>query len=665
MKDLYVILAFHAHELLWDLPETILTYLDEENPMKESFLSENYLKKRKGEGRDIYSLCSRLGDTLDAPMCVEYTNELLIQIKDVMPEVFERLKQDYRRGRLYPIYGHAHHTHASLLCREEITQEIVWNSQYLHNHMKVPYPKYNGLFPPEDSLVYAKMKAVADANVDYVIFPHLDKLKAPFEIVGKGDYVYQPFIIRTPLKNIIALPRNFPISQEIWRPITKMKRDDVKSQGYLLGEFPVFNNEYLSGTREAYPIDMEQGVQMYKEVLCRELANAPDMGLLLYVQDLELMDFGDIALEIMEKAWQDVLQADGDQYKVHFVTPDVYIDEVVARAGLDKLPEVKFDRISWAPEIRLILRTDGHYPPLGVTDIGPYDTRKTGIYEHPHIFWENGKYYCGIFDTLLENFNITTNVPVSMERLGETGYDLAQESLNSQAVLYLRIMKRACNWGWRPTEGRQKRPCLLGYLLGGILLQKLRDYPLHSTLGRQFKEIDSRNFVGLCETLKVFIDNRLNYLRYGLNLYAREKGADLRVAYSLFDTIEQWKEMALQKAEGLYFVNQQGLAEIDKLIILLMEYSKGVYMATDHIQRIWSESPDANYLVDKMYHYLYNVYPPMFPSMIEAIDSMKETEIKEYFSPGMGTSPQQRRSRPEKTPVPLETEEHEPHYDLH
>jgi hypothetical protein len=663
MKNLYVILAFHAHELLWDLPETLLTYIDEKNPMKKSFLSENYLKKRKGEGRDIYSLCSRLGDTLDAPLCVEYTNELLIQIKDVMPEVFERLKQDYRRGRLYPIYGHAHHTHASLLRQEEITQEIVWNSQYLHNHLEVPYPKYNGLFPPEDSLVYDKMKAVADANVDYVIFPHLDQQKAPFEMVGKGDYVYQPFLIRTPLKNIIALPRNFPISQEIWRPITKMKRDDVKSQGYLLGEFPVFNNEYLSEEREAYPIDIEQGVQMYKEVLRREMATAPDRGLLLYIQDLELMDFGDIALEIMEKAWRDILQADGAQYKVHFVTPDVYIDEVVTRVGLDKLPEVKFDRISWAPEIRLILRTDGHYPPLGVTAIGPYDTRKTGIYEHPHIFWENGKYYCGIFDTLLENFNITTNVPVSVERLGETGYDLARESLNSQAVLYLRIMKRACNWGWRPTEGRQKRPCLLGYLLGEILLRKLRDYPRYSTLGRQFKEIDSRNFVGLCETLKVFIDNRLNYLRYGLNQYGQEKEADLRVAYSLFDTIEQWKKMALQKAGELYLRNQQGLAELDKLIILLMEYSKGVYMATDYIQKIWWEVPDANYLVAKMYHYLYNVYPPLFPSMIETIDAMKETEVKEYFS--LGASPQQPWPRSEKTPVPIETEEHQQHYDLH
>jgi len=651
MKNLYVILAFHAHELLWDLPETLLTYLDEENPMKKSFLDENYLKKRKGEGRDIYSLCSQLGDTLDAPMCVEYTNELLVQIKDVMPEVFERLKKDYHRGRLHPIYGHAHHTHFSLLRPEEITQEIVWNRQYLHNQIEVPHPKYHGLFPPEDSMVYGKMKGVEEANIDYVIFPHLDEKKAFFQISGEGDCVYKPFIIRAPNKNIIALPRNFPISQEIWRPITKMKRDEVKSQGYMLGDFPVFDNEYLSEEREAYPINMEKGVEMYKGVLRRELAKAPDQGLLLYVQDLELMDFGDIALEIMEKAWKEILEEDKDRYQVHFVTPDIYIDEVVAPAGIDQLPEVKFDRISWAPEIRLILRADGHYPPLGVTGIGPYDTRKTGIYDHPHIFWENGKYYCGIFDTLLENFNISSNVPVSIERLGETGYDLARESLDSQAIIYLRLMKRACNWGWRPTEGRQKRPCLLGYLIGEILLQKLEDYPIRSTLNRHLKEIDPRNFVGLRETLKVFIDNRLNYLKYGLDRYRQEKGGDLRVAYALFDTVEQWRDMALKNAGELYLANRQGPAELHSLIKLLMAYSQEVYVATDYIQKIWSESPDAEYLVDKMYHYLYRIYPPIFPSMIEIIDSMKDKEVEEYFSGGFHQQPHWHRQEEKLAPV--------------
>lgn len=629
MKDVYVILAFHAHELLWDLPETLLSYLEEDNPMKVSMMETNYIKKRREEGRDIYALCSRFGDALDAPLCVEFTNELLVQIKQVIPETFERLKRDYRRGRFYPIYGHAHHTNVSLLRPEELTQEIVWNREYLHNHMGVPYPRYNGLFPTEASLSYDKMGAIAEANIDYVIFPHLREDKVPFEVIGEGDYTYRPFLIRAGRKRIIALPRNFPISQEIWRPITRMKRDEVKSQGYLLGDFPVFDNEYQKGERESFPISFEEGVELYLGVLRRELENAPDRGVLVYIQDLELMDFGDVALQIMEHSWKKLLQEERD-YRVHFVTPDQYLEEVVIPDGVDKLPEVKFHQICWVPEIRLVLRADGHYPPLGVTGTGRYDIRKTGLYDHPLIFWENGKYYCGIFDTLLDNFAINTNVPVSVERLGETGYDLARESLDSQAVLYLRLMKRACNWGWVPTEGRQKRPCLKGYLLCSVLLRRLEEHT-PALLNRDLKEIDPRNFVGLCETLRVFIDNRVAYLRYGLDELAREQEVDLSGAYALFPKIEKWKRVALKKARELYQVYRRTPHDLYSFLRLLQEYSQAVYMATDKIQRIWAESGNADFLVEKMYHYLYDIYPPLFPEMIDRIDSMDGRQVEEYF----------------------------------
>ena len=71
MKDIYVILAFHAHELLWDLPEMLLSYLDEQNPMKNTILDESYMKKRKDEDRDIYSRSIRFAESLNAPLCVE------------------------------------------------------------------------------------------------------------------------------------------------------------------------------------------------------------------------------------------------------------------------------------------------------------------------------------------------------------------------------------------------------------------------------------------------------------------------------------------------------------------------------------------------------------------------------------------------------------------
>ena len=269
---------------------------------------------------------------------MEYTNELLCQIKDVLPRAFRNLQDAYAKRRLYPLYGHAHHTHVSLLKTEEVTQEIQWNMEYLHNLMGVPYPKYKGYFATEASYMFDKMKGVEEANINYVIFPHLSDDKVPFQFRGDGDYKYKPFLIKTERQNILAFPRNFPISQEIWRPITKMKREEVKFQGYKLGDYPVFKNEYLYDEGEKYPIDYEEGVKIYKEVLYRELSNAPEDGVLVYIQDLELMDFGDIALDIMERAWIEAFRETKDSLRVHYVTPDEYIDEILKPGGLDNLP---------------------------------------------------------------------------------------------------------------------------------------------------------------------------------------------------------------------------------------------------------------------------------------------------------------------------------------
>jgi hypothetical protein len=636
LKDLYLILAFHAHELLWDLPEKLLSYLDEGNPMQGTILDQNYIKKRKEEGRDVYSLGVRLDEELDAPVCVEYTNELLQQIGEVIPEIFGRLKEQYQNGRLYPIYGHAHHTHVALLGEDEITQEITWNMQYLHNLMEAPYPRYKGLFSPEASYRHDRLEGAARANIDYLIFPHLEEDKASFTVSGQGDCVYKPFLVRARSRNLLALPRNFPISQEIWRPITRLRRDDVKDQGYKLGDYPVFFNEYLTGQAEQFPIDFDEGVELYKALLRQELNQAPLDGLLVYIQDLELMDFGDLAIEIMARAWREILAEDRELYRVHFVTPDAYIDEVLKAEGFDKLPQVGFDRISWAPEIRLVLRADGHYPPLGVTASGSRSEKRHVLYDHPLIFWENGKYFCGIFDTLVENFNIAVNIAAHGERLDRTGYDLAREDLDARIVIYLRLMKRACNWGWRPTEGRQKRPCLDGYLLCAALLEKIERYPAALLFNREPKPLDPRQIVGLVETLAVFIDNRLAYLRHGLEKYMAAAGGDLSAAYREMEEVQRWKQVAVRKARELYGVNKNEqmalVPKMKQLISLVQDYSQAVFMATEHIQKVWGAVPDVEFMVDRMYEFLYELYPPLFPALIERLDAMAPADAAAYFA---------------------------------
>ena len=54
-----------------------------------------------------------------------------------------------------------------------------------------------------------------------------------------------------------ALPRNFAISQEIWRPITKWKPEPLKPQGYILGKYHVLDEEYRNEDRlwDAYNVD--------------------------------------------------------------------------------------------------------------------------------------------------------------------------------------------------------------------------------------------------------------------------------------------------------------------------------------------------------------------------------------------------------------------------
>jgi len=636
MKDIYVVLAFHAHELLWDLPEKLLSYLDEENPMKNSILDQNFMKKRKEEGRDIYALSIQLGEKLEAPICVEFTNELLQQISELTPGIFHKIKEQFHAGRLYPIYGHAHHTHVSLLNNEEITQEIVWNMHFLHNLMYLPYPKYKGLFSPEASYSCDKLEGAVQANIDYLIFPHLDGQNFPFTMTGKGDYIYKPFLIQTGRRDILVLPRNFPISQEIWRPITRMKRDAVKDQGFRLGDYSVFKNEYLTGQSEQFPISIDEGVELYKSVLRRELNQAPPDALLVYIQDLELMDFGDLAIEILIRAWQELLAEDRINYRVRFVTPDQYIDQVLVAEGVEKLPHLKFGRAAWIPEIRLVLRTDGHYPPTGVNGVGHYSTEKSGIYAHPHIFWENGKYFCGIFDRLVENFFIRVNVSAHAGRLHETAYDLGREEADTQVILYLRLMKRACNWGWQPTEGRQKRPCLYGYLLCETLLRLIEQFPAALLFTSEPANLDPRHIAGLAETLKVFIDNRLAYLRYGMEKYMAEHGGDLSAAYREIEEAGRWKETAVRKARELYAVNSNGnlvfVSRMKQLISLMQDYCQAVFMATEHIQKVWAQLPDVDYMVDRMYEYLYAIYPPLFPAMIEELDIMSGAQTEAYFA---------------------------------
>src|SRR5512143_3111993 len=102
MKEIFVILAFHAHEPLWDLPRIMLGNIKDVE-VKESLSDENWILRRKVEGRDIYSDLINFARSMDITVSLEATNELLVQVSGIMPDTFAEIKKAYRDGTIYPL----------------------------------------------------------------------------------------------------------------------------------------------------------------------------------------------------------------------------------------------------------------------------------------------------------------------------------------------------------------------------------------------------------------------------------------------------------------------------------------------------------------------------------------------------------------------------------
>jgi len=295
LKRANVILAFHAHEPLWELPNELIALVDDPE-IHDAILVENYVLKRVREERDIYTHLVQMAQSLEAPVVLDATNELLVQLAWYMPETFQNLVTAYKNGTVYPLYTHAHHTHVALANSDEIADELRLNMELLHKVMGIPEPRHRGAFPTEASVDASKLAAYKDSGIEYLVFPHLDENNSHLAAAGEGDVRHRPFLVGP---DLLALPRHFPISQYIWRPITRYDPKGVSRQGYILGKYWVFADEYTDKAHVSFPVSWEEAVAEYAAVLENALIKLPEHGLILYIQDLELMDFGDIALRLM------------------------------------------------------------------------------------------------------------------------------------------------------------------------------------------------------------------------------------------------------------------------------------------------------------------------------------------------------------------------------
>ncbi|MFP3880551.1 MAG: glycoside hydrolase [Dehalococcoidia bacterium] len=616
MKRAHVILAFHAHEPLWDLPNELIALVDDPE-IRDAIRGENYVLKRAGQERDIYAHLVQTAEVLGAPVTLDITNELLVQLAWYIPETFQSLAAAYKNGVIYPLYTHAHHTHTALLTPDEIADELRLNLELLHKVMGIPEPRHRGAFPTEGSVDTAKLAAYKDSGMEYIVFPQLGNRKIHFAVDGKGDIQHRCFIVGP---DMLALPRHFSVSQHIWRPITRYDPKGVKNQGYILGRYWVFAEEYRDKSYVPFPISWEEAVAEYSAVLEAALREVPDRGLILYVQDLELMDFGDIALLIMEQAWKNVI---GKKIAdVSFVTPDDYLESL---GDVTELPRVRFNQISWAPEIRLVLRHDGHYTPRSSGEFRGVDIEETVFKPLPFVLWEPGRFLISIYGAILDAFGMPRRLAVDAGSLHDTRYAIPRFDFKEQVGLHYRLMKRACNWGWRPEEGRQKRPFLHGYRLSELLVgTATEDIAFAAT---RYVHPGDATYMGAERILESLLGTRFDYLRTGIEkgglagenkeaaLLELERGQSHRVIAIEF--IRRAAE-ASRSIESSATPDGKGEA-LNHLIRELKGYCREVFLATDHVQRAWGCINDIESMILIMYQHLYEIYPPKFPLMLREL----------------------------------------------
>jgi hypothetical protein len=625
-----VILAFHAQEPLWDLPQRVLETLRDGDLRREAVGNDNWVKKRAAAGRDIYANLIDLGARLGAPVCLEATNEILMQVRRHMPDTFDRMGEAYRSGAFYPIYGNAFHTHIAMLTDGELADELRLNREFLRDVMRAPAPRHAGAFPMEGSIDAHKLAGFRRAGMEYVIFPNFSPKKARYAFDGLPAGVDPVFGAFTIGDGLLALPRHFPISQEIWRPITKWQPERLAAQGYILGKYAVLDEEYRSGRSVQFPITREQAVEEYKQTLRAALREAPDGGLLLYIQDLELMDFGEEALGILGEAWSAVRHegiAD-----IRFVTPDTYIDDLRARGAT--LPHMRFHQVSWAPEIRLVLRSDGHYPPL---DAGPFrgvDNDIEVFRRWPFIFWEPGRFIAAVFKSLMAAFGHSLDIPLSGAALDATGYDFTRLDAAARLALHVRIMQRACNFGWQPDEARHKWPYMHGVAACEILREELAQPEAAGRVTRNFRPLPEQALRGLDRVLEIFVDTRVAWLRSGIDAIGERAGAPAQRAeaeehlWNAESRRRRASALARQLvAENMKFITSCAIdaRAAQRLLALLQEHCKEAYLAINEIQRAWMCIDDTAALLEETYACLYEIYPPKFPAILR--DLLTEEEL--------------------------------------
>jgi hypothetical protein len=293
---------------------------------------------------------------------------------------------------------------------------------------------------------------------------------------------------------------------------------------------------------------------------------------------------------------------------------------------------MRFFQVSWAPEIRPVLRCDGHYPPLDAGPIDGYDFDLEVFRRWPFIYWEWGRFHVAVFDALLGAFGYARVVPLTARAWRDRGYRYHGLAREERLALHSRSMKQADNWGWQPDEDRNKRPYLHGHRIVEALLEDL-SAPLRAGAAQAaFRPLDVRSLTGLARLPELFVDQRVAYLRRGLERLGERVGEHAGWAHHHLERAEErWRE-ATEATERAQAANRR-LASVPPpypiealrgLLEALRDHCRAAFLALDEIQRAWGSIADQEGMVIEMYDYLYHLYPPLFPQMLRELAPPEE-----------------------------------------
>jgi hypothetical protein len=171
-----------------------------------------------------------------------------------------------------------------------------------------------------------------------------------------------------------------------------------------------------------------------------------------------------------------------------------------------------------------------------------------------------------------------------------------------------------------------------------ILRDQLKQADVASRVSRSFRPLPERALEGLDRVLEVFVDTRIAYLRRGIaNLGERAGSEEKRAeAEQHLRNAEQRRSRASAlirqvRAENTKFITSCAIDSkgVQRILALIQEHSREVFLAINEIQRAWMCIDDTAGMIEQMYEYLYEVYPPLFPQILRELLSDEELRVIE------------------------------------